>query len=71
MTTSPLAKSTHWKQTVFYLEDSLTVCKDEVIKGQLKCVPNENNPRDLDFELQYEFKGKMCRSSSTLQYRMR
>eukprot|EP00892_Ulva_mutabilis_P003050 jgi/Ulvmu1/12746/UM095_0051.1 len=71
MTTSPAAKSTHWKQTVFYLEDSLTVCKDEVVKGHLKCVPNVNNPRDLDFELRYEFNGKLSTSSATLQYRMR
>lgn len=71
MTTSPAAKSTHWKQTVFYLEDSLTVCKDEVVKGHLKCVPNTSNPRDLDFELRYSFKGKLSSSSATLQYRMR
>ena len=26
MTTSPKARPTHWKQTVFYLEEPLTIC---------------------------------------------
>ena len=69
--TSPFTKQTHWKQTVFYLRDTLTVCKDEVIRGRIKCTPNKNNPRDLDFELEYYFNGQHCESAAKLQYRMR
>jgi hypothetical protein len=38
---------THWKQTVFYLEDTLTVCTGEELSGTLSCKPNAKNPRDL------------------------
>lgn len=69
--TAPSAKATHWKQTVFYFRDTLTVCKDEELRGRIKCAPNARNPRDLDFELAYEFQGRHSTSSDTLSYRMR
>ena len=34
--TAPQAPYTHWKQTVFYLAEPLTVCKDEVIEGHVR-----------------------------------
>ena len=69
--TSPMSKNTHWKQTVLYLEDKLTVCTGEVLTGTLACLPNALNPRDLDFELSYKFEGRLCTSAGTLNYRMR
>jgi protein arginine N-methyltransferase 1 len=41
--TGPDAHYTHWKQTVFYLEDSLTCKKNEEIKGSFAVVPNKRN----------------------------
>lgn len=29
------SRSTHWKQTVVYLEDTITICQGEVITGTL------------------------------------
>lgn len=66
-----MARNTHWKQAVFYLEEKLIICKGESFKGRLKCQPNKLNPRDLDFELSYAFEGQHCKSAATLQYRMR
>lgn len=40
---APDATSTHWKQTVFYLEDYLTVRRGEEIMGSIAVKPNENN----------------------------
>lgn len=42
-TSAPDAASTHWKQTVFYLEDYLTVKKGEEIFGSIAVRPNEKN----------------------------
>ncbi|KAF8073244.1 coatomer subunit beta-1 [Scenedesmus sp. PABB004] len=56
--TGPCARTTHWKQTVFYLEDCLTVCEGETISGVVSCRPNAKNPRDLDITLEYHFEGK-------------
>ncbi len=51
-------RSTHWKQTVFYLEDVITICQGESLTGWLSSKPNVNNPRDLDITLHYTFQGK-------------
>jgi len=55
--TGPFSRYTHWKQTVFYLEDILSVSRNEVITGYLKSMRNRQNPRDLDIEIQYNFQG--------------
>lgn len=40
---APDAPYTHWKQTVFYLEDYLTVRRGEEISGSVAMKPNEKN----------------------------
>ena len=39
----PFARYTHWKQTVFYLEDYLTVKANEEVSGKFVCNPNQSN----------------------------
>ncbi|KAJ1959057.1 Nuclear SAM-dependent mono-and asymmetric methyltransferase [Dipsacomyces acuminosporus] len=68
--TGPFAKYTHWKQTVFYTADTLTVCKGDVIKGSLSCAPNAENPRDLDITIDYELDGKEAKAKEHVKYRM-
>jgi len=51
--TGPHAPYTHWKQTVFYTGDALSVNKGEVIEGVLSCSPNEKNHRDVDIQISY------------------
>lgn len=53
--TGPHARYTHWKQTVFYIRDVLTVEEGEVVKGYLENKPNAKNRRDLDIKLSYVF----------------
>lgn len=69
--TSPDSPYTHWKQTVFYFKDYLTVKKGEEIFGVFKCVPNNRNTRDLDFEIEFEFNGEHCQVQNKHKYRMR
>ena len=52
--TGPHTKYTHWKQTVFYLNDALTVERGERVRGHLSNKPNEKNKRDLDIALSYQ-----------------
>lgn len=52
--TGPHTKYTHWKQTVFYLKDMLTVQQGEQIHSRLVCGPNEKNRRDLDITVEYK-----------------
>merc|ERR1711910_181936 len=60
-----VAPFTHWKQTVFYLEDYITCKKDEELTGEFRMKPNDRNKRDLDFEVDIEFHGELCQLSET------
>ncbi|CAM0141986.1 Nuclear SAM-dependent mono-and asymmetric methyltransferase [Umbelopsis sp. WA50703] len=55
--TGPHAKYTHWKQTVFYTPETITIKAGEEISGTLRCAPNKSNPRDLDIDIDYRFHG--------------
>ncbi|CEP60041.1 protein-arginine omega-N methyltransferase HMT1 LALA0_S01e01662g [Lachancea lanzarotensis] len=57
------APYTHWKQTVFYLEDDLESEKGDVLEGELSCTPNKTNNRDLDVKIAYDFKAKGTESA--------
>merc|ERR1711910_228734 len=63
--TAPEAPYTHWKQTVFYLEDYLTCTKGEELTGVFSLQPNQRNVRDLDFEVDIEFHGELCSMRET------
>jgi len=69
--TAPEAPYTHWKQTVFYFDDYLTVKKGEEIYGMFTMKPNVKNNRDLDFNVEIDFKGELSEMSETFHYRMR
>ncbi|XP_031620309.1 protein arginine N-methyltransferase 1 isoform X1 [Contarinia nasturtii] len=69
--TSPDSPYTHWKQTVFYLDDYLTVKKNETCYGVFKLKPNDRNNRDLDFSIEINFKGELSEVNEENHYRMR
>lgn len=69
--TAPDAPYTHWKQTVFYLDDYLTVKRNEEIYGSFGMRPNAKNNRDLDFNVEMNFTGELCTLSENNVYRMR
>lgn len=69
--TGPRSKATHWKQTVLYLDEVLTICEDEVINGSITVEPNKKNPRDLEITINYSLNGKHCEVAQTQHYKMR
>ncbi|KAK8812260.1 hypothetical protein WA158_007494 [Blastocystis sp. Blastoise] len=46
--TSPYAKETHWRQTVFYFRDSYDVSIGDSLEGTISVIRNKKNHRDLD-----------------------
>ena len=52
---SDFVRYTHWKQTVFYLDDYLTCKKGDEVTGVFSMKPNTRNVRDLDFEIKVGF----------------
>jgi protein arginine N-methyltransferase 1 len=70
--TSPHAPYTHWKQTVFYLEEPITIKQGEDITASISCAPNPGNPRDLDIRINYTFDGAEMKIDQREQhYRLR
>jgi type I protein arginine methyltransferase len=51
--TGPHTKYTHWKQTVFYLKEVLTVQQGEEVDAVVQVRPNAKNRRDLDIKIDY------------------
>ncbi|CAJ1942384.1 unnamed protein product [Cylindrotheca closterium] len=69
--TAPFCRYTHWKQTVFYLEDSLVVCEGEQLEGEISCKPNKKNNRDLDIDLSLSLSGQHSNIVTNMHYRLR
>ena len=69
--TGPASRPTHWKQTVLYLDSTVTLCEGEALTGTLTCAPNPGNPRDLDIALSYESAGKRGKAGGALTFKMR
>lgn len=69
--TSPESNYTHWKQTVFYFDEYLTVKRNEEIFGTFAMKPNARNNRDLDFMIDLQFKGELSQVHEVNHYRMR
>jgi len=69
--TGPSAKYTHWKQTVFYLNNDLVVCQGETLGGKFSLKQNKKNNRDLDITIAYSYEGKYQTVHETQQYFIR
>jgi protein arginine N-methyltransferase 1 len=70
-TTGPKGRYTHWKQTVFYLEDVICARAGDVLSGTMHIKPNGKNPRDLDIALDVKFTGQHQTVNTHYQYYMR
>lgn len=53
LSTSPYRKTTHWKQTIFYLEKPFDVEKGDIVKGSLKVQKAQENIRELNVTLKH------------------
>lgn len=51
--TGPMNHYTHWKQTVFYMDQVLDLKKGDLIKGTIASRPNSINPREVDVEIEW------------------
>jgi len=68
--TGPRSKYTHWKQTVFYLDDQVMVNAGEKLQGNISVKRNSKNPRDIDISIALKLIGAE-RYERTQDYRLR
>ena len=57
LSTSPYKKYTHWKQTVFYMEEDIDVRDGDVLYGSVACRQSTDNFRELDVKISYHYDG--------------
>jgi type I protein arginine methyltransferase len=60
--TGPYSKPTHWKQTVFYLENPLRIHEGQVITGHISF---QQSQRDLNVRLVYELVGNSTNGAAS------
>lgn len=54
--TGPANQYTHWKQTIFYMDQVLDLRQGDTIEGSIALRRNAHNPRELDIELSWKAK---------------
>lgn len=69
--TGPRSEYTHWKQTVFYLDNPVVACKGDTLKGEIAVKRNKKNRRDIDIHIRASIEGKEEDSSNDRHYRLR
>lgn len=72
ISTGPADRYTHWKQTVFYLDEELVATRGDIITGKIQVHRNAKNPRDIDIRFDSTFNGrKMGTVTQGREYRLR
>jgi protein arginine N-methyltransferase 1 len=69
--TGPRSEYTHWKQTVFYLDETMTVASGDTITGTITVNRNNKNPRDIDIHLISNAETKHGPYNNDKHYRLR
>lgn len=55
-TTGPFTTTTHWKQTVFYIDGEYDLEKGDDLYGSIAVRKNKNHPRELDIKISFNCK---------------
>lgn len=71
LSTSPYNAYTHWKQTVFYLDQELTVKKGDNLKGSIAVRKSKTNFRELDVKISYHLDAPQCNKDFIQLYKVR
>ena len=71
LSTSPFSKYTHWKQTVFYLENDIDVKAGDVLQGSIATRKSTTNFRELDVKISYHYESGNQQSHFTNLYKIK
>ncbi len=64
----PFSKETHWKQTVFYLDNFVPVKKGDELFGSIAVKKCKENSRELDIKISYHLEAKNAKPFQKVQY---
>jgi type I protein arginine methyltransferase len=51
--TGPYTMTTHWKQTVFWIDGEYTLERGDTLEGTIACKPNPKHRRELDVKISF------------------
>ncbi|EZG79493.1 protein arginine N-methyltransferase [Gregarina niphandrodes] len=69
--TAPQAQYTHWKQTVFYVRNSLPCKIQEQLTGIIAVKKGTPNPRTINVRIKLDFEGQVMQSHTDQVYYIR
>jgi len=58
LSTSPGMELTHWYQSIFFINNPITVERNDVIEGKILIQTAPNNHRNLVVDITHKLKGK-------------
>ncbi|EAS00376.1 arginine N-methyltransferase (macronuclear) [Tetrahymena thermophila SB210] len=71
LSTSPFASETHWKQTMFFIEnEDIPVIKGDTLSGKVAVKKCTKNPRDLDIKIQFKLENREIDFDKSFVYKM-
>ena len=71
LSTSPMKGYTHWKQSVFYLEEPIQVEKGDTLYGSIATRQDKVNFRELNVKISYHLQEKDVNVHTFQQYKFR
>ena len=71
LSTSPYEDYTHWKQSVFYIEEPLLVRKGDVLQGSIAVRKSKTNFRELDIKISYHIDASQCKKDLVQMYKLK
>lgn len=71
LSTNPVKKYTHWKQTVFYFEGAIPINCGEELCGSIAIRKNPQHNRDIDVKVSYHFNGEKMSLHEIRYYKIR
>jgi hypothetical protein len=54
----PISQQTHWKQSLFFVDNPIQVYEDDIIAGTIKINTDKENYRNLNVKFTYKVEGK-------------
>ena len=70
LSTSPYSSTTHWRHTVFYMDQLIPAQKGKLLAGSIAVRKSHVNPRDLDIKISYHYHDDRINADFNQQYQL-
>lgn len=71
ISTSPFARETHWKQTMFFLRNEVIPAqKEDILFGKIAVQKSTDNPRDIDVKIAFKMDNSEVHFDRSQIYRL-